>query len=237
MGTLEIAAIGLQQDLDRLKVTGHNLANTSTAGYKRQIAVQHPFADLIDATVPSVASTYTDARAGKLTATGNALDIAVPDGRYLLLEQEDGTQVLSRDGALQLDAVGTLRTMSGLKVLGQRGAIAVRAELRGTLAIDGQGQIRSGDQLLDALRMVSLKVGQFLQPLGAGSFAAESDQWDVDAPVLGVRSAFLEQSNVMSSQEMVALMSTSRHAESMVRLLQTADEMAEKAIRRFGEST
>lgn len=237
MGTLEIAAIGLQQDLDRLKATSHNLANTSTAGYKRQIAVQRPFAGVMDATATSIASTYTDARAGKLAATGNALDIAMPDGRYLLLEQEDGTQVLSRDGALQLDAAGSLRTMGGLKVLGQRGGITVRAEQRGSLAIDGQGQLRSGDQVLDALRMVSLKAGQFLQPLGAGTFTADANQWDVDSPLLGVRSAFLEQSNVMPSQEMAVLMSTTRHAESMVRLLQTADEMAEKAIRRFGEHT
>lgn len=237
MGTLEIAAVGLQQDLDRLKVTSHNLANTSTVGYKRQIAVQRPFADLMDVVAPGASSTATDVRPGKLAATGRALDIAVPDGRYLLLEQEDGTQVLGRDGALQLDAAGTLRTMGGLKVLGQRGAIAVRADQRNTLAIDGQGQIRAGDQLLDALRLVSLKAGQFLQPLGAGTFVADTKQWDADVPALGVRSSFLEQSNVMPSQEMGALMTTTRHAESMVRLLQTADEMAEKAIRRFGENT
>ena len=41
----------------------------------------------------------------------------------------------------------------------------------------------------------------------------------------------------MASQEMVNLMTTTRHAETMVRLFQAADDMQATAIRRLSENS
>ncbi|WP_457323192.1 flagellar hook-basal body complex protein [Roseateles sp. P5_E11] len=235
MNAIEIAAIGLQHDLDRLKLTSHNVANLSTPGYKRQVAVQMPFADLMSAT--SELQVQTDARTGKLNATGQALDVALPDGRYLLLEADDGSQALSRQGALQIDAQGLLRTLAGHKVMGTRGAISLRADQRAGLEIDAQGQLKQQGQVLDALRLIGTKANVALRPLGDGLYAADNSQWEAESAAIGVRSGHLEQSNVVPSQEMVTLMSTTRHAETMVRLFQAADDMQATAIRRFGENT
>ncbi|WP_457391237.1 flagellar hook-basal body complex protein [Roseateles sp. P5_E1] len=232
---MEIAAIGLQHDLDRLKLTSHNVANLSTPGYKRQVAVQMPFADLMSAT--SELQVQTDARTGKLNATGQALDVALPDGRYLLLEADDGSQALSRQGTLQIDAQGLLRTLAGHKVMGTRGAISLRADQRAGLEIDAQGQLKQQGQVLDALRLIGTKANVALRPLGDGLYAADNSQWEAESAAIGVRSGHLEQSNVVPSQEMVTLMSTTRHAETMVRLFQAADDMQATAIRRFGENT
>lgn len=235
MNTLDIAAIGLQQDLDRLKLISHNVANLSTAGYKRQVAVQKPFADLMEASADL--QVLADGRAGKLNATGQLLDIALPEGRYLLLELDDGSQALSRQGGLQLDAQGLLRTVGGHKVLGSRGTIALAAEQRSALEIDAQGRLRSQGQVVDALRLISIRPGVMPRPLGEGLHAADSSQWEAEAPTTGVRAGHLEQSNVIPSQEMAGLMSTTRHAETMVRLFQAADDMQATAIRRLGEGS
>lgn len=234
MNTLEIAAIGLQQDLELLKLTSHNVANLSTPGYKRQVAVQTPFADLMGVT--SELQVQTDTRVGKLSATGQALDVALPDGRYLLLEADDGNQALSRQGALQLDAQGVLRTLAGQKVIGARGPISLGVDQRAGLEIDAQGQLRQQGRVLDALRLINVKPGLVMRPLGEGLYAADSSQWEAESPVVGVRSGHLEQSNVIPSQEMVTLMSTTRHAETMVRVFQAADDMQATAIRRLGEN-
>jgi len=234
MTTLEIAALGLRQDLERLKLTSQNVANLSTTGYKRQIAVQKPFADFMD--VAGDLQIQTDGKVGKLNATGQALDVALPDGRYLLLELDDGSQALSRQGSMQIDAQGLLRTLSGHKVIGSRGPISLRPEQRGELEIDGQGQLKQQGQVLDALRLINVKASLALQSLGDGLYAADSSQWDAESPVVGVRSGQLEQSNVVPSQEMVNLMSTTRHAETMVKLFQAADDMQATAIRRLGEN-
>jgi len=234
MNTLEIAAIGLRQDLERLKLTSQNVANISTLGYKRQVAVQRPFAEMVASAADLAVS--TDTRAGKLNPTGQPFDIALPEGRYLLVELADGSQALTRQGALQLDNAGDLRTVTGHQVLGLRGGISLRADQRTGVDIDGQGQLKLQGLVLEALRLVNVKAGQPLQPLGNGLYAADAGQWDAETPTAGVRAGHLEQSNVMASQEMVNLMATTRHAETMVRLFQAADDMQATAIRRFGES-
>ncbi|PTT78663.1 hypothetical protein DBR42_22985 [Pelomonas sp. HMWF004] len=235
MNTLEIAAIGLRQDLERLKLTSQNVANISTSGYKRLMAVQRPFAEMVAGTAELAVS--TDTRAGKFNPTGQPFDVALPESRYLLVELTDGSQALTRQGALhlQLDAAGDLRTVNGHQVMGLRGAINLRADQRTGTDIDGQGQLKLQGQVLEALRLIHVKAGQALQPLGEGLYAADASQWDAESPTTGVRAGHLEQSNVMASQEMVNLMATTRHAETMVRLFQAADDMQATAIRRFGE--
>lgn len=235
MNTLEIAALGLRQDLDRLKLTSQNVANLSTPGYKRQMAVQRPFTESLALAADLAVS--TDTRAGKVSSTGQPFDVALPDGRYLLLELADGSQALTRQGAMQLDAAGDLRTATGHRVMGTRGAVSLRADQRSGVDIDAQGQLKLDGQVLEALRLVSVRPGQALQPLGDGLYAADAAQWDAESPTTGVRAGHLEQSNVVPSQEMVNLMATTRHAETMVRLFQAADDMQATAIRRLGENT
>jgi len=52
-----------------------------------------------------------------------------------------------------------------------------------------------------------------------------------------VRQGFLENANVNSMQEMVDLMQTMRHFESMQKVALGHDEMMGAAIRRLGENT
>lgn len=235
MNTLEIAAIGLRQDLERLKLTSQNVANISTPGYKRQVAVQRPFAETLALTADLAVS--TDARAGKLNSTGQPLDVALPDGRYLLLELADGSQALTRQGALQLAPSGELRTIGGHKVMGMRGLVSLRADQRTGFEIDSQGQLKMQGQVLEALRLVNVRAGQALRPLGEGLYVADASQWDAETPTTDVKAGHLEQSNVVASQEMVNLMTTTRHAETMVRLFQAADDMQATAIRRLSENS
>lgn len=234
MRAIAISAIGLQRDLERLKLAAHNVANTSTAGFKRQIAVQQPFYEVIEGVEPM--SQQLDTRMGMLMPTGQALDIALPEGRYLLVEADDGSQALTRQGALVIDAQGSLRTLGNLKVLGQGGAITMRTDGPAGAEIDAQGQLSEQGHVVDSLRLVSLKPGERLQATGNGLFIADSQQWDVEIPTARVRGGHLEQSNVLPSQEMVAVMAATRHAETMVRVFQAADEMQATAIRRLGEN-
>lgn len=235
MSTHEIAAIGLQLDLERLKLTSQNVANLSTPGYKRQVAVQGAFSALMPASAQLQA--HTDLRAGKLQATGQPLDLALPDATFLLVERDDGVQGLTRQSSLQLDAEGVLRTTLGHRVLGARGRLTPRSDDGTPLGIDPQGQLMHGADVVDQLQFVQLKAGAQLRPLGEGLYAYLPDQAETTALNAPVRSGHRELSNVVPSQEMVQLMSTTRHAEAMVRLMQAADDMQATAIRRFGETS
>lgn len=236
MNTVEIAAIGLQQDNDRLRVLSHNVANITTPGYKRQIAVHGAFASAVGTEMAAQAamSTHTDVSAGKLRPTGNPLDVALNDREFLMVQTATGSTALTRGGSLQVDSRGRLTTSTGLAVLGTSGELSVPSSA-GAVRIEANGQVYADDKLVGSLRV--MRVADGVQPLalGEGLFGLPNmaDAQIVQAPRLNV--GHTEASNVVSSQEMVQLMTSTRHAESMVRLIQGADEMLGSTIRKLGE--
>lgn len=234
MSALEVAAIGLRNDLKRLELVAQNVANASTMGYKRQLAVQKPFLTWMAA--GDSVNARVDSAAGKLQATNASMDVALPSGSYLLVETDGGAQLLTRNGALRFDAHGILRTGSGQLVLGARGPIQVDAASGSVIEVDHQGQLMRQGQLIDALRLVSLKSGASLTPMGDGLYATDPDDWQAEMGSVAVLRGQLEQSNVSLSHEMVSLTAATRHAETMARLFQAADDMVGTAIRRLSEN-
>lgn len=244
MNTFEIAAIGLQQDTERLRVHSHNVANVTTPGYKRQVAVQHAaqhaaqeaYARAMQSALSaqSAMGTHTDMSLGKLRATGHALDVALGEGEFLMVQLPSGATALSRGGTLQVDARGRLLTSGGLAVQGASGDVVLPAGAS-SVRLDASGQVLADDKPAGALRVMRVAPDIALQPLGGGLFAVPNgaDAQAVQAPRLQV--GYTEASNVVPAQEMVQVMATMRHAESMVRMLQSADEMLEKTIRKLGE--
>lgn len=239
MNTFEIAAIGLQQDTERLRVLSHNVANVTTPGYKRQVAVQEAYSRAMQSelSAQSAMSTHTDMSMGKLRATGQALDVALGEGEFLMVQLPSGATALSRGGALQVDARGRLLTSGGLAVQGASGEVVLPVGA-GSVRLDASGQVFADDKPAGALRVMRVAPDIALQPLGGGLFAvpnlADAQALQaVQAPRLQV--GYTEASNVVPAQEMVQVMATMRHAESMVRMLQGADEMLEKTIRKLGE--
>ena len=77
-------------DMARLNAISHNLANSGTAGFKREIQVTRPFLEFlgIQQSAESVGllpvglphtETITDHRPGTLKFTGNPMDLAIED--------------------------------------------------------------------------------------------------------------------------------------------------------------
>jgi flagellar basal-body rod protein FlgG len=115
-----------------------------------------------------------------------------------------------------------------------------------TPVIDAQGRIReptatSGASAADPaaivaeLKLVRFESGGALRRMGDGLFAGGDGMVDVPEGAALVRQGALERSNVSSMQEMVRLLETMRHFESMQRVAQGYDEMLGNAIRRLGD--
>ncbi len=234
MNALEIAAIGLQQNTERLRVISHNVANISTPGYKRQVSVAGAFSNAMDS-AQAVVATQLDQSAGKLMRTGSPLDVALAEREFLMVQTNGGAPALVRGGSLQVDPRGKLVTAQGLAVQGTGGELTVPPTAT-QVRIDAAGKVWADEALAGTLRVVRMAPGEGPVPLGEGLYAVPPGTQalqPVDAPALQV--GHLEASNVSSAQEMVALMNTTRHAETMVRLIQGSDELMEKAIRKLGE--
>ncbi len=230
-----IAAASLQRDMTKIEYVGQNVANDLTPGYKRQVPVPRNFAAQFqsesEASAGGTMSVFIDPSAGTVRHTGSAQDVAVEGPAFLQVMSEDGLRY-TRHGALRLDARGRLVGPGGLPVMGQQGEI-VLANL--PFQVLANGDVRQEGRNAGQLKLVQFDNPELLQAAGGGLYAQGGAQFATDPAPAAVRSGHLEQSNVKSAQEMVALTEAVRHFESMARLLQGHDESLEKTIRKLGE--
>lgn len=231
-----IAALSdaLRNDAETLRVIGQNVANLDTVAYRREIAVTHSsFEQAADAARtalghPLAVQSLVDQRPGTLKSTGEPLHLALEGPGFFVIDGPQG-EALTRRGDFHLDSDGRLVTQDGLAVLGRQGPIRIA----GTPAIAPDGTVRVGDATVDQLRIAQVAADAPLTAVGADLYAApQLPDADLSARV---RQGFLETSNVESVQEMVRLIETMRHFESVQRYVRGYDDMVGKAISELGK--
>ncbi|NCA70297.1 MAG: flagellar hook protein FlgE [Sphingobacteriia bacterium] len=118
---------GLNSSSKALDAISNNVANTSTVGYKAATArFQDVFAASSVGTVNSnqvgigtmVSDIFYSFSQGPLTATVNALDLAISGNGFFMVERADGTVAFSRNGQFDIDRDGYIITASGERLMG-----------------------------------------------------------------------------------------------------------------------
>jgi flagellar basal-body rod protein FlgF len=197
---LASAAAALHYWERRQEMLSNNLANADTAGFKGE----RVFARLLDGV--TVADTATDHRAGQVSRTGNALDLAIEGEGYLVVSTPRGER-FSRGGALTLDAEGFIADQSGNRLLGTKGPIAVGG---GTVAIDAAGVVSVNGEAVDRLRVETNAPGESLQHDAGTLFVPPSKRLSLDAGTTRITQGAIEQSNVSTISSMVDMIAVQR---------------------------
>lgn len=254
---LAIALASMHQDMGQADRIAQNLANVSTPGYRRAVAAARPFAEAIDAAAasrspvvvgsaapgvqeaPGALQVLVDGRPGTLRMTGQPLDLALEGEGYFEVATPSGP-AYTRQGSFALDGQGRLVTASGHAVMGTGGEIRLTTR---TPAIDANGKISEPDAMssfstpgsVAQLRVVRFAKDAELRQLGDGLLApTQGAVAGADSGTL-VRQGALENSNVSSLQEMIQLMQTVRHFESMQKVVQGYDDLLSTSIRKLGD--
>lgn len=243
MDAMDIAAVGMQNDLQRMTSISQNLANVLTSGYKREVPVTKTFESYMqdasvqntDATGQAAASPNVpviDPTPGALRATRNPLDVAIDGNGFFEVMTEQGS-AYTRQGAFRTDAGGRLVTAQGLPVMGTSGEISLPAGL--PVTIETNGDVHQGDRIVGQIKLVHFDNPQGLLSLGNGLFAQGSAQFSASATNGTMRSGYQESSNVNSSQEMVRMTETVRHFEAMQKIMQGYGDALDNSIKKLGE--
>ena len=218
--------------------TANNLANASTVGFKAQ---EHRFravpvqgeglptrAFVVDA---SVADVFDE---GPVIFTGRNLDVSVQGRGWLAVQLPDGTEAYTRGGSLDTDENGVLRTKAGLAVMGDGGPINIPPDNAIEIAEDGTISVvptfgnRNGASAIGRLKLVNPPEADLVR--GAdGLFRLRDGQPAPASEVVRVSPGTLEGSNVNVTDAMVNLISLSRQFEMQIKMLQTADQNAQRA--------
>ena len=253
--SLYTAATGMVAQETKMDVIAHNLANTSTTGFKKNRA---EFEDLLSdtlraaapasaqgGTAPSalqvglgvrVTSTTRNLNQGDMINTGNPLDVAIEGHGFLQLQRANGETGYTRAGNLRVDATGRMVTQSGEPI---DPAINVPQETT-QLSILADGQVmakmpgRDEPTLLGQLELATFPNPSALEALGGNVFAqsAASGEPIVSRPgengVGQLTQGFLEGANVKAVEEMIDMISTQRAYEMSSKVITTADQMLQK---------
>jgi flagellar basal-body rod protein FlgF len=232
-----IAALSdaMRNDAETLRVIGQNVANLETVAYRREIAVTRPTFEQasVDARASLAQSltveTVVDQRPGTLKSTSEALNLALEGPGFFVIDTPQG-EALTRRGDFRLDGDGRLTTQAGLPVLGESGVI----QLEGAAPqISPDGAVRVGREVVAQLRVAQVAPESPLAPLGGDLYGAV--QLPEGDGAARVRQGFLEASNVESVQEMMRLIETMRHFETVQRFVRGYDDMVGKAITELGK--
>lgn len=222
--TIQAISRQMSQDVRTLSTVSQNVANVNTTGYKAQ-KLSPGFSDALN---PSVDGHVMDLRQGPMVHTGKNLDMALQGPGFLQIEQ-DGQAILTRSGALKIDADGMLRTIHGGLVMSDSGPISLSNE---AITIKSNGEIWQTGAMVAKLSLVNIEDSTVLRAVTGGyRYEGQMTEWQ-GSLIQGA----LEQSNVDVADETIRLMETTRHIESVQRAISTYDKVLEVGINRIGDN-
>lgn len=250
---LGVGLISLHQDMARMERVAMNMSNALTPAYKREVtvagvAIGKPgtpsFGSLWDAGMAAAGNgggtadalalvTRSDMRAGTLKSTGQALDLALSGTGFFEVQTDKGP-AYTRQGNFRMDERGRIVTAQGYPLTGKGGELFVNS---GKPIIDAAGNVTDdAKRPLGQVKVVEFDHPEQLRRIGDGLYAEGTNMRQLDDARVQLRQGYLENSNVSSVHEMVEMMQTMRHFESMQKVTQAYDDMLGTAIRKLGEA-
>ncbi len=250
---LYTSASGMMAQQLNLDNIANNLANTSTAGFRRR---RLQFQDLIyqNLIMPGAAATQqtivpsglqiglgTRSAAseiiqtqGDFSQTGNPLDLTIQGAGFFQVQLPTGEIAYTRGGAFHLDAQGNVVTADGdplePAVTIPAGSTSITIGTDGTVSVTQPGQ--SAAQQVGTIQLALFTNPGGLNSIGKNLFLATTASGD---PILGtpggseglgsLQQGFLEQSNVNVVEEFVQMILAQRSYEANSRVVQAADQM------------
>lgn len=230
---LYVAMSGAKETLRAQAANSHNLANSSTTGFKADLsafqsrAVAGPgYASRVYATDSSVG---WDNAAGAQITTGNPLDVSVHGPGFIAVQDTNGGEAYTRAGDLHVEPTGQLLTATGLPVLGDGGPISVPPSTSVSVANDGTisivplGQSPQTSSVVGRIKLVNPAADSVVR--GADGLFRTKDGTPAPADAATtVNSGSLESSNVDLAGCMVNMIELSRRFELQIKALHTAQE-------------
>jgi flagellar basal-body rod protein FlgG len=253
MRSLSIAATGMMAQQLHVEVISNNIANMTTAGYKRR---RPEFQDLLyqnlrrtgasssdlGTIVPTgvqlglgvkPAAVYRIHEQGDMVSTENPLDLAIQGEGLFIVELPSGELAYTRDGSFQLSPAGLLVTADGYTVspgiVVTEDAIEVTINPEGLVQAKLQGQIQPVD-------LGQLETAIFANEVG---LEAIGNNFLIETPASGppavatpgtagygeLLQGFLESSNVNPVAEITALITAQRAYDLNSKVITASDEM------------
>ena len=245
-----IGATGMNAQQVRLDTISNNLANVDTTGFKKDIAVNKEFSELLLSRVKadgqysvSVGSfdkapvigkiglgvesneIYTDFSQGSFKSTDTRTDLALGGKCFFVVRTPQGDRY-TRNGNFILGKEGILLTKEGYPVQGENGDIRVPDD-KFFVNQDGMVYTKEDNTLVDRIKIVRFENERYLDKQGSSLWNTNGIAGEPHIAEGDERPRFLqgyvETSNVNVVNEMVQMIEVNRAYEANQKTVQTHD--------------
>ncbi|MBJ6122111.1 flagellar hook-basal body complex protein [Sphingomonas mollis] len=228
----------------KLDVAANNMANMSTAGFKRERPVFREFVEQSTENAVEAARKTSfvldygamhDTAAGSFQSTGNPMDVMIDGPGYLAVEAPDGGTAYTRAGFVKTNQAGELTTAGGQRILGEGGRpIAVPADQLATLTIGNDGTVATKDGPVGRIAVTVFDDERMVTPRGDGLMTASNGR-ELAAADTRLRNGGIEASNVEPIVETTQMVEILRAYQSSMKMSQDMDDLRRRAIDRLGK--
>jgi len=226
------AAAGMAAQQQRLDAVASDLANVNTTGYKK---LRVAFRDLVYTPANGGAQPAVQegagaaasvigrgAAQGALQRTDRPLDVALNGPGFLRVTNGAGQQVLTRDGALQIDNQNRLVTASGHLT----GVSVPAGTSPDSVAIGPDGRVTVANRAAGRLEVVAVNSPAGLLARGGNTFAPTAASGaPAAAAATTVEQGSLEASNVDVGESFTEMIESQRAYELGSRAIRMQDEL------------
>lgn len=279
---LYTGASGMAAQQTRLDAISNNLANIDTTGFKRDIAIHKSFPEMLlrrtsddglflhplgsgdyapivgkIGTGVETNELFTEFTQGALKQTENDFDFAIDqraedsNAAFFCVSTPSGERY-TRNGNFSLGKEGYLETKEGYPILGEKGAIRVKAN---NFLVDKEGRVWVNEAfpddpdrligreenawertvLLDTIKLTDFKNQRYLAKQGSSLWAATEESGPARTVAQGserpaIIQGFVEAANVNPVNEMVQMIEVNRAYEANQKTIQSEDAMLGKLI-------
>lgn len=224
--------------MQEFDIITHNLANVSTAGYKR---ISNAFSRSLDAQQAQLDTetmgtleieTALDFSQGHIIQTDRPLDFALHGKGFFVIETPDGP-LYTRNGMFSLNQNGLIVNSDGHTVAGQSGPVTIPAEVAPSqVNVSGDGTISADGTTVGKFSIVDFGDDEGkLVPVGGNCFGMpDANVVPVDAENIVVRQGYQESSNVQMVEELVDMIMVARLYEANMKAITTSEEAADSLM-------
>lgn len=237
---IEASGSGMLAQSERISVLSNDIANTETAGFKKEDVAFASFGDQLvyelrtGAQVGGISSgaavgkTVSSLSAGDYSQTGKTTDLAIDGNGFFAVQDVSGAVKYTRDGHFSVDGQGYLALPTGERLLGTNGLIRVGGT-NFSVAADGTVTTAQGTAGTVALYAPSTAAGAVKRTDGFFNLAGASRAAGT------LMQGWLEGSNADVVSSMTGLMEAARAYQSCQQAFKSSDNAEEILLSRAGQ--
>lgn len=229
------AAAGMTAQQQRMDTLANDVANVNTNGYKHSrvafrdlLYVEDRSGQVRSGAGAAVSTAGRGFGQGNLRTTSRPLDVGIEGNGFLRVRLADGSEALTRDGALRIDPNGRLTTQRG--ELLQPAITVPEGTNPDQIAIGSDGTVSANARQLGRIELVTVRATDGLRSLGDNLFAATPESGAPTTAGAGsLAQGTIESSNVDVASAMTDLVDAQRGFQLASKAVQMQDQILQIA--------